>query len=354
VLSYGLLIASALGLSGWLYFRRTSEVSTVPVPLKNSEHDRPGAGADTHPSPSIDAGKLGAANTSLSERLWKYSYSSSAKTKSTQRMDDLVRGNVNAILQVDTLDHDYFPRRPTLMSELLRAVDDPGVASAKLSRLISLDPVLTGEILRLANSSLYRVSPAPIDTVQRAIAICGVDALRTMLAAAMLRPVFRANSKNFPRLPRVLWSRTERAARAAELYALGTSPELRFEGQMVVLLNAIGPLVVYSAIVDVYSRNNLFQPNPALCVALTSELAAQMAQRVAMDWEMSPRLIAALKESGEEPLTKALYVGELLGTLSYLASQTVISEQQRSDLLDGAGLQSEMVSPIWDVLQAKR
>jgi HD-like signal output (HDOD) protein len=354
VLSYVLLVASALGLTGWLYIRRTAELSTARAPLENTAQDRHGPAAEPQPRPSIDAVNLGAVNASLAERLWKYSYSSTARTKSTQRMDDLVRGNVNAILQVDTLDHDYFPRRPTLMSELMRAIDNPDVEAAKLSRLISLDPVLTGEVLRLANSSLYRVSPAPIDTVQRAIAICGVDALRAMLAAAMLRPVFRANSKNFPRLPRALWSRTERAARAAELFALSTSPELRFESQMVVLVNAIGPLVVYSAVIDVYSRNSLFQPNPALCVALTSELAAHMAQRVAKDWEMSPRLIAALEKSGEEPLTRALYVGELLGTLSYLESQTVISERERSDLLDAAGLQSALVSPIWNVLQSKR
>jgi HD-like signal output (HDOD) protein len=354
MLPFGLLIASALGLAAWFYVRRTAELSAAGGAPPGSAHARHGSAAHTPAAAVPDAARLAAANASAADRLWKYSYASATRVKSTQRMDDLVRSNVLAILQVDTLDHNYFPRRPTLMSELMRAVDDPEAACDKLSRMIAHDPVLTGDVLRLANSSLYRVSQTPIDTVQRAIAVCGMDALRAMLAAAMLRPVFRATSKNFPRLPRALWSRTERAARAAELYALGTFPGLRFESQMVVLINAIGPLVVYSAAVDVYARNSLFQSNPALCVALTSELAPQMAQRVAKDWEMSPRLVSALEKSAGEPLTQALDVGELLGTLSYLESQTVISSSERAQLLDAAGLPPGMVSPIWDVLETKR
>ena len=354
MLPIGIMIASALGLTGWAYFRWTSNLPAAGSSTVRDVQHRNGRENGAIAKPPINAAQLNGANESATERLWKYSYGTVVKTKSTERVDALVRDNVQAILQVDTLDHNYFPRRPTLMSELMRAVDDPDTASAKLARMIAHDPVLTGDVLRLANSSLYRVSTAPIDTVQRAIAVCGVEALRTMLTVAMLRPVFRATSKNFPRVPRALWSRTERAARAAELYALQSSPELRFESQMVVLVKAIGPLVVYSAVVDVYARNLLFKPNPALCVSLTSELAPHMARRVAQDWEMSPRLVAALEHDGDGALTQALHAGELLGTLSYLESQTVISREERSDLIMRAGLPPESVSPIWDALRAKQ
>jgi hypothetical protein len=104
----------------------------------------------------------------------------------------------------------------------------------------------------------------------------------------------------------------------------------------------------------VYLRNTLFHASPALCIELTSEYAPQMARRVAKDWEMSPRLIAALEKSGMEPLTCALDVGELLGTLSYLESQTVISATERAEFIDAAGLASPLADSIWEVLQSKR
>jgi HD-like signal output (HDOD) protein len=233
------------------------------------------------------------------------------------------------------------------MPQLLQAVNDPKAASEKISRIIAHDPVLTADVLRLANSGLYRSSSAPIETIQRAIVLCGVDALRGMLATAMLRPVFRATRRNFPRLPRMLWERTERGARAAELYAMETIPQDRFEAQLVVLLSALGPLVVYSAALDVYARNPHVAPSGSLCVELIGALAPDMSRRIARDWQTSPRLVAALEGSAAEPLTAVLHVGELLGTLAFLESQTVISPDERRDLIADAGMAGEPVSRIW-------
>jgi HD-like signal output (HDOD) protein len=233
------------------------------------------------------------------------------------------------------------------MPQLMQAVNDPNTASDKLSRMIAHDPVLTADVLRLANSSLYRTSPAPIESIQRAIVVCGVDALRGILATAMLRPVFRASRTNFPRLPRMLWERTERAARAAELYAAKMHPEDRFEAQLLVLLRALGPLVVYSAALDGYSRAPRLTPNPTLFVELVCSLAPQMSQRIARDWETSPRLVAALTKGSGESLAGALHVGELLGTLSLLESQAVISSVERLDILKGAGLREDLTEGIW-------
>jgi HD-like signal output (HDOD) protein len=263
-----------------------------------------------------------------------------------------VRNNIEAMLLVDTVDPKYFPRRPALLPQLLQAVDDPSVRSERLSRMIAHDPVLTADVLRLANSSLYRLSPTPIETIQRAIVVCGVDALRGMLAAALMRPVFRATRRNFPRLPRMLWERTERAARAAELYAMETKSHDRFEAQLVVLLSALGPLVVYGAALDVFARNPHFPPNGALCVELIGSLAPQMSRRIAQEWQTSARLVAALENSPAETLTVALHVGELLGTLCFLESQTVISRQDRLEAIAAAGIAGESTSRIWAGLTA--
>lgn len=264
-----------------------------------------------------------------------------------ERAHAKVRDFICAVLEVDTLDPNYFPRRPALMPQLMQAVNDPGAASEKLSRMIAHDPVITADVLRLANSSLYRVSPAPIETIQRAIAVCGVDALRGILATAMLRPVFRASRTNFPRLPRMLWERTERAARTAELYAAKLHPQDRFEAQLVVLLSALGPLVVYSAALDGYSRAPWLSPQPALFVELIDTLGLQMSQRIARDWQTSARLLAVLEKSSEGTLAAALHVGELLGTLSFLESQTVMSCDERLDIVQSAGLPDDLVEGIW-------
>ena len=355
-----ILLAGLLMLVGWLAYRRrraadrltgnpaAPAIAGIASAAKPEDSVSASAGATITPDASaMGATAVEVAGDLASQRLWRLAFGAPIEAVPLERGHARVREFICAVLEVDSLNPDYFPRRPALMPQLMQAVNDPGAASEKLSRMIAHDPVLTADVLRLANSSLYRISPAPIESVQRAIVVCGVDALRGILATAMLRPVFRASRTNFPRLPRMLWERTERAARAAELYALKTNPENRFDAQLAVLLRALGPLVVYSAALDGYSRSLKLPPNPALFVELIGNLAPQMSLRIARDWQTSPRLVSVLERSGEGNLAAALHVGELLGTLSFLESQTVISSEERMESLNSAGLTADMVDDIW-------
>jgi len=60
-----------------------------------------------------------------------------------------------------------------------------------------------------------------------------------------------------------------------------------------------------------------------------------------------PRLVAALTKSSGESLAAALHVGELLGTLSLLESQAVISRGERLDIVKDAGLSEDLTEGIW-------
>jgi HD-like signal output (HDOD) protein len=290
------------------------------------------------------------ANRSATARLWRLAFAAPAETPPLEAAHAKVRDAVCEILQAERIDAKYFPRRPTLMPQLLRAVDDPGAATDKLSRMIAHDPVLAADVLRLANSPMFRISATPIETIQRAIVVLGVDALRGLIATAMLQPVFRATRSNFPRFPRLLWERTERSVRAAELYTQKTHPQDRFEAQLVVLMSALGPLVVYGALLDAYAARANLNPSPSLCAELTAELGPQVALHIARQWESSPRLLAAIGKSTDETLTAALQVGEMLGTLSALESQHAISAEEGLELAEGARVGKGVVAPIWERL----
>jgi hypothetical protein len=286
-----------------------------------------------------DAARAELANNLVTERLWQLAFAAPPEAEPLEPAHARVRDAVFAVLQADRLDPKYFPRRPTLMPQLL-------------ARIVAHDPVLTSDVLRLANSPIYRTSPAPIETIQRAIVVLGVDALRGLVATAMLQPVFRATRSNFPRFPRMLWERTERAARAAELYALKALPADRFEAQLLIFLSALGPLVVYGAVLDMYSQRPQLPPNPTLLVDLTAALGPQVSLRIAQQWETSPRLVAAIQRRPSEALTMALCAGELLGTLSLLQTQNVITADEGLATASDIGLAGMIVAPIWERLTA--
>jgi HD-like signal output (HDOD) protein len=250
------------------------------------------------------------------------------------------------VLRGSRLNAKYFPRRPTLMPQLMQAMQDPAAATERLSRIVAHDPVLAADVLRLANSPRFRTTSQPIETIPRAIVVMGVDALRGLLAVAMMQPVFRASRNNFPRFPRMLWERTERAARAADAFALRVRPEDRFESQLAILLSALGPLAVYGATLEIYSQRAELRPNASLCVELTSSLGTQMALRIAQQWETSPRLAAVIEKSSREPLAQAFCVGELLGTLAMLEMQHIITSEEAHEIANSVDLGGELLDSV--------
>jgi HD-like signal output (HDOD) protein len=351
VIAAAVIACLAGGLALWAVFRQGRK-----QPLPGASDPAPASGKPNTKGPAAappaETAQIELANGLVTERLWKLAFAAPAHPQTLEPAHTEVRDAVYAALQAETFDTKYFPRRPTLMPQLMRVVADPRAATEKISRMVAHDPVLTSDILRLANSPLYRTTPAPIETIQRAIVVLGVDALRGLVATAMLQPVFRATRTNFPRFPRMLWERTERAARAAEMYAMNLHPKDRFEAQLVILLSALGPLVVYGAALDAYSQRPELSPSPALCVALTAALGRDVSLGIARHWETSARLIAAIERSPGESLSMCLCTGELLGTLSLLETQSVVSREAALATAKDAGLSEVIVTPIFTQLTA--
>ncbi len=336
-----ILIAVCLGLGAGLWLLRSRPAVPVPAfPKVLPSQKAPEAPQEVLRAPvaTLDLAAVSTANNAATERLWRVAFAAPVSPPAQDPAEQKMRSDIFTVLRAATLDPKYFPRRPTLMTQLLHAFNDERTASDQISRMIAHDPVLTADVLRLANSTLYRTSPEPIATIQRAVIVCGFEELRRLLAVAMMMPVFRATKSNFPRFPRLLWERTERAARAAEMYAAYGNPPDRFEAQMATLLSALGPLVVYGAALDIYAHSPGIAPNPETFVSLLRDLSSPMSQRIAKQWEAAPRLVAALEKSAGETLTAALLVGEMLGTLSVLESQAALSNEEFHEIAADTGI----------------
>lgn len=337
-----LIAVCLLGAGGLLWRRRRPG---VPVPA-------PTGTAPTAPVPAPAGENPADLLGPLSARLFTLAFAAPVDAMPLGTDELAVHESVSRELMADLLQPEHLPRRPSLMPQLLRAMDDPAVAADRLSRIVAHDPVLAADVLKLANSGLYRTAGTPpVESIQRAIVVLGADALRSLLASAMMQPVFRATRRNFPRFPRMLWERTERAARGAELYAQLRHPADRFEAQLAVLLHALGPLAVYGVTLDACARHEI-TPSASLCLALVTSLSGTAALSIARHWEASPRLIAALSARPDEPLSRVLVLGELLGTLSLLQSQQMLSREDAGDFARRAGVPDEVGDPALEPLVA--
>jgi HD-like signal output (HDOD) protein len=76
----------------------------------------------------------------------------------------------------------YIVRMPSLSTTLVKVLEtcnDPLASANDLKRVISLDPVLTGRVLRLINSAYYSLGK-PISSLTRAIIMLGVNTVKNL------------------------------------------------------------------------------------------------------------------------------------------------------------------------------
>jgi HD-like signal output (HDOD) protein len=256
-------------------------------------------------------------------------------------------------LQTATPEPKHTPRRPLLLPELVRAVNDSDTTRRELANMIARDPALVGSLLRLANSPLYRRGSQPIESLERALAVLGTNGTRSLVAAALMQPVFRGTDGDSARFAEIVWEHTQRAASAAELHASAVESSDPFTAQLVALVMGLGAIVVYRRVLDQYAERRM-EPEPTAVASLLEEQTPRVARQIAASWELSERVLEALDEQRfervEPPATslgRSLQFGLLIGTLSVLRSNDRIDDEAGLATLAAAGGAGDRFQRLW-------
>ena len=217
----------------------------------------------------------------------------------------------------------YTPRRPQLLPQLMRAANDPDASLESIARIIAQDPTLSANLLRIANSAFYRVSANPVESIERAVTLLGLDGLRPVIAAALVQPVMRTGDGAFGRLPSMIWDHTLLSAAAAAEYARRVEHDDAFAAQLLGLLQGLGAIIVVQVVRDLYAQHRELAPDARVAARLLDAWSGPTARRIADSWGLSGRMAEALEAQQSEsipagPLGRALRVGRVAGALALL------------------------------------
>lgn len=204
------------------------------------------------------------------------------------------------------------PRRPQLLPELLGALNDDDASGRDLGGIIARDPALAAHLLKLANSTLYRRDTAAVESLDRAVALVGVDGLRHLVAVALMQPVMRVEGGVFGRLPELVWDHTQRSALIAARLAGPAGREEVLAARLLALLQGLGAIVVVQALRDATAGLAARVPDTAMTAHLLQRWSPRLACAVAREWGLSERLMQALDAQTDDegtamgPLARAL------------------------------------------------
>lgn len=361
-----ILIAALVGLAVFTLAMRNSATSSSRTSLAGPPRDETraaprSAGAEGPPFETEATASAFAECYKLAFGVPAFDYDISG-----QHAAILAKVNDNAAAAVHQ--REYFPRRPMLLPKLMQVLNDDDSTRRELVKLLLEDPALAGSALQRANSAAYRYSPEPVDTLDRAVVILGTDGLRSLLATAILQPVFRQPKGYFDNFATITWEHAQRTAAAAEACARcrGIPDGGRESGnadpfiaQLIGLLGPLARIVLFRLTMETYREQPDVRPRAEVFIRAMQLQGPNVAGFIASTWELSDPSIRALQEQTDKiapatmsPLGQAIYFGELCGALALLTKRGGYAEDGALALLMEQGLNRETAQKIWQAAMA--
>lgn len=164
---------------------------------------------------------------------------------STEQREQVVASAVQEISHIATL--------PEITLKIIELVEDPDSTAQDLHQVISNDPALCSRILKVVNSSFYGL-PGQIASINRAIVMLGLNAVKNIAIAASLAKLFRGGDLTPNFSARDLWQHSIATAAASKLLADGLKYGLADEAFLSGLIHDIGVMVEMQ-----YDRNRLIE-----------------------------------------------------------------------------------------------
>jgi putative nucleotidyltransferase with HDIG domain len=167
----------------------------------------------------------------------------------TKERDQIVANAIREISHIATL--------PEITVKVVELVEDPKSTAQDLHKVISGDPALCSRILKVVNSSFYGL-PGQIGSINRAIVMLGLNAVKNIAIAASLAKLFRGGDLTPTFSAREIWTHSNLVAAASKMIANQLRLGLADEAFLAGLIHDIGLMVEMQAdrtkLIDVLRR----------------------------------------------------------------------------------------------------
>jgi HD-like signal output (HDOD) protein len=264
------------------------------------------------------------------------------------------------ILQSAATEDKYSPRRPSLLPQLLRAVNDEDVSRRELVKIISKDPSLVGNLLKMANSPFYRVNAQAIESIDRAVVILGNDGIRSLIAAALAQPIFQIRGGAFPKFPEIAWQHTFRTASATVTHTAIVEKSDPFAAQLLGLVAGMAGIVVFRVALDQYDARPKLTPHPGVMATLLDMQSVIVAKRISVSWGLSDRIMAALDDQTtavaadrQTAMGRSLSFGRLASALAVLHTNKALDDVTAQISMPIAGMPASELQRLWTRLSSE-
>ncbi len=231
-------------------------------------------------------------------------------------------------------------------ARVLVVTDDPNSDARAVATAIDVDPMLTAQVLRLANSAAFGMSER-VSSTQVAVSLVGFSAIRSI--AVLLASGLRNHKTP---VPPSFWQHASVTASACAVMA-GRFGVVRGDAFSLGLLHDIGSAILHT--VDPATHAALIEEEDDTSLLCAQELAefgmshAEAAARVLAGWNFPSAFVAAVAAHhdagvGETPLDRVLLAGDAVAHLVVLPESEWSAE--RIDRIEALGVPRESLPEL--------
>lgn len=131
---------------------------------------------------------------------------------------------------------------PEVTANIVTTVQDPKSTAAALHKIVSNDPALVSRILKVVNSAFYGL-PGQIGSIERAIVLLGLNAVKNIAVAASLGQLFRSTKLCESFTAKDLWTHSIAVAVTSRELAKELKLPISDEAFLAGMIHDIGMLV---------------------------------------------------------------------------------------------------------------
>lgn len=151
-----------------------------------------------------------------------------------QERDAMIQRTIQEISHIATL--------PEVTLKIIEVVEDPNSSAQDLNKIITNDPALGARILKVVNSAFYGL-PGQIGSINRAIVLLGLNAVKNIAIAASLAKLFRGGQICPQFDARELWNHSISVACGTQLLSKAAGLGLPDEAFLAGLIHDMGIMV---------------------------------------------------------------------------------------------------------------
>ncbi len=366
VIAVGIAVAVAMSIrmAGTVHRANAAKSGTIveaPARSESSDESRPAPEAEPPAAATADAapGTTPLEPASVFAKLFDLALGKARPRSSVSSGHAEILDATRAALQDSDTQQKYAPRRPNMLPRILSASSDDSFSRRELAALIARDPSLVGSLLKIANSSYYRVSPEPVESIDRAVVLLGMDGIRSLVTIALMQPIFRIGGADFPRYPEIAWEHTFRSASAAVPYNFLVEKSDPAAAELLSLVMGLAGIVIFRVTMDQYARNTRLRPDAGVVSSLLDTHSADVARRIGTSWELSEATLAGLDGQNASntqystALGRSVYFGRLVGALAVLRINHAIDDETARASIPATTMPEAQVERMWTRLTSK-